>query len=219
MDTHSTPLRRAVFLDRDGVICANRPDHVKNWSEFHFLPGVTESLAVLASLELPIIVISNQAIVNRKIVPVEVVTDMHRRMVETVVAAGGRIDAVLFCPHRPDEGCDCRKPKPGLLWQAAQNFRLKLNGSYLVGDAATDIIAGNQVGCRTFLVLTGRGPQQLAPAFRAVRGRFTVVENLMEAVVHIAGVELTKKGESVVYSYGDVSAGSGAEHTPQVNRA
>jgi D-glycero-D-manno-heptose 1,7-bisphosphate phosphatase len=181
--------QRAVFLDRDGVICVNRPDHVKSWNEFQFLPAVKKSLAALSRLDLPIIVVTNQALINRGIVPVEVVNDIHQRMIAEVTSVGGRIDEVLYCPHRPDEGCSCRKPEPGLLWQAAERYRLDLSHSYLIGDAATDIMAGNQVGCRTFLVLTGRGPRQIAPAYRAAPGQFKIVSNLMEAAFDIAGIE------------------------------
>ncbi len=189
IDLPKQELQRAVFLDRDGVICVNRPDHVKNWDEFQFLPAAKEGLAILSRLGLPFIVVNNQAVINRGIVPTETVIDIHHRMVAEITSAGGRIDGVLFCPHREDENCDCRKPEPGLLWQAAQQFRLDLAHSYMVGDAATDIMAGNRVGCRSFLVLTGRGQQQLAPTHRAAPRQFKVAGNLMEAVLEIIGME------------------------------
>ena len=110
---------RAIFLDRDGVICENRSDHVKSWDEFRFLPGAKHSLADLSRLDLPIIVVTNQAIVGRKMVPASVVDDIHRRMVAEVEAYGGRIDRVVYCPHRPEDRCSCRKPKAGMLLQVA----------------------------------------------------------------------------------------------------
>jgi D-glycero-D-manno-heptose 1,7-bisphosphate phosphatase len=180
---------RAIFLDRDGVICENRPDHVKNWSEFRFLPGAQTSLAALSRLGLPIIAVTNQAIVGRKMVPASVVDDIHRRMVAEVEASGGRIDRVVYCPHRPEDRCTCRKPEPGMLLQVADEMDIDLSQSYLVGDAATDLIAGQRVGCRTFMVLTGRGMQQLLPAFRSV-DRFTITLNLMGAASYIFQAEL-----------------------------
>lgn len=181
---------RAIFLDRDGVICANRADHVKNWQEFEFLPGAKKSLAALSQLNLPIIVVTNQAIVNRGLATTGVVEDIHRRMVAEITAAGGRIDRVIYCPHRPEDGCECRKPKPGMLLQAAQEMNLNLAGSYFVGDAASDLVAARQVDCQAFLVLTGRGFQQLIPALQSVGREFTLTRNLMSAANHILTSEL-----------------------------
>ena len=181
---------RAVFLDRDGVICENRPDHVKNWDEFQFLPGAKNSLAALSRLGLAVVVVTNQAVVGRGIVPASTVDDIHRRMVDEVATFGGRIDRVVYCPHHPDENCGCRKPKAGMLLQAANEMGIDLRRSYMVGDAASDLLAGQCVGCRTFMVLTGRGLQQLVPAFRSVDGQFTITRNLMGATTHILKAEL-----------------------------
>jgi D-glycero-D-manno-heptose 1,7-bisphosphate phosphatase len=180
---------RAIFLDRDGVICLNRPDHVKSWSEFVFLACVQESLARLAALDMPIIVITNQAAINRGIVSAEEVEGIHHRMVAEVEATGGRIDRVYCCPHRPDEKCGCRKPQPGLLEQAAGDLGIELQGSYVVGDAYADIQAGLRVGCTAFLVLTGRGLRQVVHALREAPGRFQVVRDLQEAVTSILWAE------------------------------
>lgn len=180
---------RAIFLDRDGVICENRSDHVKSWNEFRFLSGARESIAALSRLELPIIVVTNQAIVGRRMVPAGVVDDIHQRMVAELKAYGGCINRVVYCPHAPEERCACRKPEPGLLQQVADEMDIDLSQSYLVGDAATDLIAGERVGCQLFLVLTGRGLQQLMPSFRSVN-HFTVTCNLMDATTRILKAEL-----------------------------
>jgi len=179
----------AIFLDRDGVICENRPDYVKNWAEFRFLPGAKEGLALLKRLGLPIVVVSNQSAINRGFTSADAVNDIHRRMLDEVRTAGGRIDRVLYCPHRPDEACSCRKPRPGLLLQAARELNLDLCHSYLVGDAATDLLAGHSVGCQTMLVLTGRGLRQLWPTIHVVPGRFTIVRSLLDAARHIRTLE------------------------------
>ncbi len=180
---------RAIFLDRDGVICKNRPDHVKSWAEFEFLPGVKCALANLSQLDLPVVVVTNQGLINRGLATAEVVEEIHRQMAAELAAAGARIDRVYTCPHRPDEGCDCRKPQPGMLLQAARELSIDLAGSYLVGDALTDLLAGSRVGCQTYLVLTGRGPGQLWPAFQALGGGFTIVRDLKDAVNHILNSE------------------------------
>jgi len=181
---------RAIFLDRDGVICENRTDHVKNWQEFRFLPGAKTSLAALSRLDLPIIVVTNQAVINRGLTSPSVVDDIHQRMIAEVVAYGGRIDRVIYCPHRPEENCKCRKPEPGMLQQVAQQMNINLTHSYMVGDALTDLMAAQRVGCQPFLVLTGRGFQQLVPALHTVNGKFTITRNLMGATTHILKAEL-----------------------------
>ena len=180
---------RAIFLDRDGVICKNRSDHVKNWEEFQFLPEVKSALADLSQLELPIVVVTNQAIINRGLVTADIVNEIHRRMTAEVAANGARVDRVFYCPHRPDEKCKCRKPEPGMLLQAASEMGIDLAGSYMVGDATTDLIAGDRVGCQTFLVLTGRGKSQLWLAFRSMSNRFAITRNLNEAATQIIKAE------------------------------
>jgi len=175
-------MHRAVFIDRDGVICRNRDNHVKSWEEFVFLPNVLEALARLARLDLYIIVITNQAIINRHIVSAEMVEDIHARMVQAIETAGGRVDRVMYCPHRPDEHCTCRKPQPGLLRMAAEELELDLSRSYLIGDAETDMQAGQAAGCRRYLVLTGRGWQQLIRCWLHGERGFAVVLNLEGAV-------------------------------------
>lgn len=183
---------RAIFLDRDGVICKNRTDHVKSWDEFQFLPGAKQALVELSRLDLPIIVVTNQAAINRGLVSAQTVADIHSRMAAEVAAAGGRIDRVFFCPHRPDEDCLCRKPRPGLLLQAAKEMGVQLAGSYMVGDAATDLLAGSRTGAATFLVLTGRGLRQVIPAFQVMSHPFKIVRDLSDAVMHILDAEYAR---------------------------
>ncbi len=183
LPTLSRPgMHRAVFIDRDGVICHNRIDHVKSWEEFTFLPGSLKALAQLAPLDLYIVIITNQAIVNRHMVPAKIVENIHARMTAAIEAAGGRVDLVLYCPHRPDEHCACRKPQPGLLLMAAEELEVDLTQSYLIGDARTDMQAGRAVGCHRYLVLTGRGRRQLINCWRHGEWDFTVVLNLRAAV-------------------------------------
>jgi D-glycero-D-manno-heptose 1,7-bisphosphate phosphatase len=186
---------RAIFLDRDGVICKNRSDHVKSWQEFEFLPEAKRSLVALSQLGLPIVVVTNQAVVNRGLASASAIEDIHRRMVAEITDAGGRIDRVIYCPHRPEDKCACRKPEPGMLLQAAAEMDIDLASSYFVGDAATDLMAARKVGCRAFLVLTGRGVQQLAPALRSVGNQFAISRDLMGAATDIINAEFTSVNE------------------------
>ena len=175
-------MRRSVFVDRDGVICRNRTDHVKSWKEFVFLPGAIEAMVRLARANLPIIIITNQAAINRGIISADVVEDINARMVRAIEAAGGRIDDVLYCPHRPDERCECRKPQPGMLLLAAQRWNVDLDQSYLIGDAKSDMQAARAVGCRRYLVLTGRGLRQLIHCLIHGKLGFVTKLNLKAAV-------------------------------------
>jgi len=182
-------MQRAVFIDRDGVICRNRKDHVKSWEEFVFLPGVLNALVRLSRSDFLVIVITNQAIVNRGMVPVEVLEDIHRRMVRAVESVGGRIDRVLYCPHRPDENCGCRKPQPGLLLQAAQEMGIHLSSSWLIGDALSDMVAARRAGCQRYMVLTGRGWQELVRCWKTGERGFRVALDLNGAVRSLLRME------------------------------
>ncbi len=178
-------MRAAVFLDRDGVINENSSDYVTSWQEFIFLPQVFEPLKRLAQSDLVIVVVTNQSAVNRGFMDRAALEEIHARMVGEVARRGGRIDAVFYCPHRPDEGCDCRKPRLGLFLRAAKEYKLDLTRSYMVGDTLTDIEAGLAVGCKSFLVLTGRGQDQLAKLRASQLTGYRVVADLSEAVAWI----------------------------------
>ena len=122
-------------------------------------------------------------------------------MVQAIAEAGGRVDRVMFCPHRPEENCSCRKPKPGLLLRAAEEMGLDLAHSYLIGDAEADVLAGQAVGCYPYLVLTGRGTRQLLRLWRhGVRG-FSVALNLNSAASAILRRE-ARKGSLACQSAG-----------------
>ena len=174
--------RRAVFIDRDGVICQNRSDHVKSWEEFVFLPGALDAMGRLATTGLAVVIITNQAIINRHIVPVGIVEEIHTRMLQAIEEVGGCVERVAYCPHRPDESCGCRKPEPGLLLAAAEALGLDLGSSYLIGDAETDMQAGRAVGCQRYLVLTGRGRRQLVRCLLHGELGFRITPDLGSAV-------------------------------------
>ena len=182
------PLRKAVFLDRDGVINENRRDYVKSWDQFEFLPGALASLRRLANTPYAIVVLSNQSAINRGLVSWAEVNAINDRMLREIKQAGGRIDGVYVCPHCPDEACDCRKPKPGLLYQAADELGIDLASSYLVGDALCDMQAALTARCVPLLVLTGRGKEELVRAHDARVVDFVYFPDLLQAVDFILGL-------------------------------
>lgn len=177
----ANPGTGAIFLDRDGVINRNRDDHVKSWAEFTFMPNVLDSLRRLAQTNLPIFVITNQAVISRGLATTEQIEAIHERMVAFINGAGGRIDHVYYCPHDAHENCDCRKPRPGMLLQAQREYSVDLTRSFLVGDAWTDVEAGLSVGARSILVMTGRGQRQLTQTWSHFPVRFGAVCDLADA--------------------------------------
>lgn len=156
----STPV---VFLDRDGVINRDSDQYIKRWAEFEFLPGSPEALARLTAAGLQLVVISNQSAVGRGLISPAGLEEIHRRMNSAVEAAGGRLLDILFCPHRPDEGCNCRKPATGMIAAACRRHGLDPGRAVMVGDRAKDIRCGRDAGCRaTVLVGAADRPETLA---------------------------------------------------------
>ncbi len=173
---------KVVFLDRDGVINRDSPAYIKNWGEFDFLPGSLDALRRLSAAGFTAIVISNQSAVNRKLMNLETLLDMHRKMSAVVSENGGHITDVFFCPHRPDEGCGCRKPQPGLIRQACNKHGIDVKKAIMVGDSATDMACARNAGCAAaVLVKTGNGVKALGDLAR--RGLFVdfVAEDLADA--------------------------------------
>jgi D-glycero-D-manno-heptose 1,7-bisphosphate phosphatase len=152
---------RALFLDRDGVINRQLAGYVTTWQEFEVLPGVLAAMQMLARFDGPILVLTNQSAIARRLVTQAGVDEIHRKLLALVTAHGGRIDGFYVCPHHPNDGCACRKPKPGLLLQAAEEHALHLAECIFVGDAFTDYLAARAVGCASILVKTGRAGREL----------------------------------------------------------
>ena len=157
------PLRRAVFLDRDGVLVDDQGFLVRA-EQICLLEGVPAALRRLKAAGMFLAVVSNQAVVARGLISECELQDLNRLVLEQVERCGGpRLDAVYYCPHHPEAtlpeyraACPCRKPRPGMLVQAAAEHGLDLQASFLIGDRMSDILAGHSAGCRTVLVLCGR---------------------------------------------------------------
>jgi histidinol-phosphate phosphatase family protein len=136
----------AVFLDRDGVINRKAPEggYVEGWAEFEFLPGALDGLRLLADLGVPVLVATNQRGVALGRITAWDVEEIHRRMVEAVSRAGGRIDGIYYCPH--EEGCRCRKPRVGMFEDAARDHGIALEHAVVIGDSPSDMLAADQIG-------------------------------------------------------------------------
>lgn len=161
-------LKKVVFLDRDGVINADSPDYIKSWEEFRFLPGSLQALAALTHAGYHLIVITNQSMIGRGMVPLPVLEEMHRRMCQAVEQAGGVIHDIVFCPHRPEDHCRCRKPKPGMILEAGRRHGIDLSSTVMIGDNAKDVMCGRDAGCgATILVRTGSGETARKELFAA----------------------------------------------------
>ncbi|MCB9453185.1 MAG: D-glycero-beta-D-manno-heptose 1,7-bisphosphate 7-phosphatase [Anaerolineaceae bacterium] len=178
----------AIFLDRDGVINQNRVDHVKSWDEFEFIPGVLESIAELTAIGLPIFIVTNQAAINRGMMSVDTLDSIHERMLAAINEVGGQVKKIFYCPHDSHEECSCRKPMPGMLQQAANEFGIDLTQSVIVGDAWTDIGAGVEVGTQGILVLTGRGRWNFVPCWNRFGLDFGAAYDLADATTVIKRV-------------------------------
>lgn len=146
-----------IFLDRDGVINRNRHDYVTSCEEFEFLPGARHAIAALTRAGHRIFVVTNQACVGKGLASATSVRTIHNYMIREIGLAGGRIEAILWCPHRADEGCTCRKPAPGLLLRAHDEFGAALGQAIMVGDAPNDLRAAAAIGVPAILVLSGLG--------------------------------------------------------------
>jgi len=146
--------RPAVILDRDGVLNERPPraNYVRNWSEFKWLPGAQDVLRLLKQAGFRVLIVSNQAGIARGAMTEADLLDIHRRMVKETELAGGRIDAIYYCPHNWDENCECRKPKPGMLFQAQRDFSLDLSRTLFIGDDERDGQAADAAGCLAALV-------------------------------------------------------------------
>lgn len=176
-------MRPAVFLDRDGVIIQNRPDYVRSWEDVAFIPGVLPALAQLARLPCRVVVITNQAGIGKGIISQQGADEINRRLIEVIIRHGGRIDGIYVCPHRPEDQCECRKPKPGLILQAAQELDIDLQTSLLVGDNLSDLQAARAGGVgKAVLVRTGLGETFISSLPAAGFEAVSIYDSLVEAL-------------------------------------
>ncbi|MGP4014937.1 D-glycero-alpha-D-manno-heptose-1,7-bisphosphate 7-phosphatase [Saccharopolyspora sp. 5N708] len=147
----------AVLLDRDGVLNRNRSDYVTNVDQWHWLPGAVAGCRALAGMGLRMAVVTNQSAVGRGLLSVAGLERIHQRMVADLAAAGVPRPVVVYCPHVPGGGCECRKPKAGLLRRAVAELAAAPERTLLVGDHDSDLAAAEAQGCWSLHVRSGRG--------------------------------------------------------------
>lgn len=147
--------RRAVFLDRDGVLNADSEAFVRSAQDLTVFPWTPRAIARLNAAGYVVCVVTNQSGVGRGYLTEDDLAAVHAKLAEAITRGGGRLDAVYYCPHRPSDGCACRKPATGMIVRAAEDLHLDLRSSWVVGDSPRDIACGRTANCRTILVLTG----------------------------------------------------------------
>jgi D-glycero-D-manno-heptose 1,7-bisphosphate phosphatase len=180
----------AIFFDRDGVIIENQPEYVRCWADVFILPDALEALVKFSQSKYKLIMVTNQSVVGRGIISITTAWEINRRLLKVMRAAGARVDGIYMCPHAPDEQCSCRKPNPGLLLQASSDLAIDLSKSMMIGDAWTDLLAGQAAGISTnILVCTGRGDQQNLSPVPPEISSFLVFDTLIDTTSYILGLE------------------------------
>ena len=154
---------KLVFLDRDGVINQDSDKFIKNADEFILIPGSADAIANLSQAGFKVVICSNQSGLGRGLFTMEDLNAMHEKLHQQVEQAGGSLDVIIFCPHIPDDNCDCRKPKPGMILEICDRFNLEdLSNTVMVGDSIRDLEAISNAGGIPILVKTGNGKKTLA---------------------------------------------------------
>lgn len=161
---------KLVILDRDGTINSDSDDFVKTPEEWIPFPGALEAVARLNHAGWHVVIASNQSGLGRGLFDVASLNAIHAKMHKMLAAAGGRIDAVFYCPHSPEESCNCRKPLPGLFEQIGLRFGVQLKGVPTAGDSLRDLQAGACAGCEPHLVLTGKSAKYRSDSGHALAG-------------------------------------------------
>ncbi len=176
----------ALFLDRDGVFIENYANYVRSWEDVQFFPQALKALARIRGIPHKIIVVTNQSAVGRGILSLETAVALNERILQVVREGNGRIDASYLCPAKPGTDDPCRKPRPGMRLQAAEEHNLDLSQSFMIGDALTDIQAGQAAGVKqAILLLTGRGEAQSQLPWAKDLPAFATFPTLEQALTHL----------------------------------
>jgi len=153
---------KLVILDRDGVINLDSPHFIKTPQEWIPIPGSLEAIAKLCQHDYRVTIATNQSGLARGIFNMDMLHQIHHKMLEAINTIGGEIEVVAFCPHHPDEDCECRKPKPGLILDILNRTQVDAKDAIVVGDSLRDLQAGLAAGCSSYLVRTGNGEATIA---------------------------------------------------------
>jgi len=183
MRTSGGAVNRLVILDRDGVINQDSDQFIKTPEEWVAIPGSLEGIALLNQSGFRVVVATNQSGIGRGLFDMNALNAMHAKLHRALVTLGGHIDAIFFCPHAADDGCDCRKPKPGMFLEIARRLDVDLKGVTAIGDSSRDLAAAAAVGCATILVRTGKG--KATEAEGNLPPGTLVFDNLAAAALHL----------------------------------
>lgn len=155
---------KLIILDRDGVINEDSDDFIKSTEEFIPIEGSLEAIARLNQSGYSVAIATNQSGIARGLYTIDTLNSMHEKLRRLLAPFGGHVDAIFYCPHGPDDGCDCRKPKTGMFDEIKQRFALDLYDVFAVGDSLRDLQAALAAGANPVLVKTGKGERTLAKA-------------------------------------------------------
>ena len=183
--TSYSKVRKAVFLDRDGVINRNLTNYVQSIENVHIIPRSLQAIANLTKSEYAIVIVTNQSAIERRLITPEIAQQINNFILNKIQSTSGIIDGVYVCPHHPKTNCACRKPKPGMLIQAATDLNLGLEKSWLLGDAITDIQAAIAAKVNPILVSTGRGAKQASNLDNNTLAHIPFVKDLYEAAEYV----------------------------------
>lgn len=172
---------KLVILDRDGTINIDSDDYIKSALEWEPLPGAMQAIAALNHSGWRVVVATNQSGIGRGLFDITALNAMHDKMNRLLAVHGGRVDAIFYCPHSPEEDCQCRKPLPGLFAQISERFGIDLKGVPAVGDSLRDVQAAQALGCELHAVRTGKGAQALAHGLPDNWPQGTIVHNDLAA--------------------------------------
>lgn len=175
---------RVVILDRDGVINEDSDTYIKGPEEWIPIPGSIEAIARLCHAGYRICVVTNQSGLSRGLYALEELDAMHRKMRDLVGRHGARIELIAFCPHLPDDGCQCRKPSPGLLYSVTARLGINPHSTTFIGDSLGDVKAARAAGMRPWLVRTGKGTRTLSSGSELLLG-VSVFDDLSSAAAHL----------------------------------
>jgi D-glycero-D-manno-heptose 1,7-bisphosphate phosphatase len=180
---------KLVILDRDGVINQDSDHYIKSPAEWIPIEGSLNAIARLSHAGFRVFVATNQSGLARGLFDIETLHAIHQKMLNEVNHQGGTIDAILFCPHGPDEQCDCRKPKPGLYLEVARRAGLSIKGVPVIGDSMRDLQAAEAVGARPILVKTGKGERTVAQHADKIAdiSTFDDLASAVEAILNDSG--------------------------------
>ena len=176
---------KLIVLDRDGVINSDSDEFIRNPDQWEPIPGSLEAIAKLTHAGFLVTVATNQSGLARDLFDITTLNAIHEKMYQAVSKVGGHIDAIFYCPHGPDDNCNCRKPLPGLMLQIAKRFSTSMEGVPAIGDSIRDLQAAEMVGASPILVRTGKGAGSEACLADYFDHDIATFDNLADAVPYV----------------------------------